>query len=265
MKKKALIRTVEPVEPLLHVVRGERIILDADLAGIYGVPTKRLSEQVGRNAERFPSDFLFQLTPPELASLRSQIATSNIGRGGRRYLPYAFTEHGAIMAANVLNSPQATQMSVFVDADFRDDLKALKSASPAVIKSLAKWLATVESAGDLGDSDKWIPALKETGLVLDDLQKVVKPALWMADLCARKHVPMADLVDDLAESGIVGKGAQRKATKQKLLALGSPLEPLLQKAEVKASPELPLLYVKSIKTRGHNPDCSRKTATHQRD
>jgi len=138
---------------------------------------------------------------------------------------------------------------VFFDADFRDDLKALKSASPAVIKSLAKWLATVESADDLGDSDKWIPVLKETGLVLDALQKVVKPVLWMADLCARKHVSMADLVDDLAESGIVGNGAQRKATKQKLLALGSPLEPLLQKAEVKASPELPLLYVKAIKTR----------------
>lgn len=113
MPKKATALTVlEPVEPLLRELRGERVILDSDLARLYGVPTKRLNEQVRRNAERFPPDFCFQLEPQEVANLRSQIATSSYG--GRRYLPYAFTEHGAIMAANVLNSPQAVQMSVFV-------------------------------------------------------------------------------------------------------------------------------------------------------
>src|SRR5207244_3980624 len=75
---------------------------------------KRLNEQVDRNRERFPSDFMFQLTAKEAEALRSQIATSKMGRGGRRYLPYAFTEHGAIMAASVLNSERAVEMSVFV-------------------------------------------------------------------------------------------------------------------------------------------------------
>ena len=94
-------------------IRGHAVILDADLAALYGVTVKRLNEQVRRNAVRFPEDFVFQLSEQEWKSLRSQIATSK-GRGGRRYLPYAFTEHGAIMAANVLNSAQAIQMSVVV-------------------------------------------------------------------------------------------------------------------------------------------------------
>jgi phage regulator Rha-like protein len=90
--------------------------MDSDLAEIYGIPTKRLNEQVKRNLKRFPADFMFQLTKEEaqpLNRLRSQFATSSL-HGGRRYLPYAFTEHGAIMAANVLNSPKAIEMSVFV-------------------------------------------------------------------------------------------------------------------------------------------------------
>src|SRR5262249_6597409 len=97
-----------PVEHIAHailILRAHRVILDQDLAAIYGVTTKRLNEQVRRNRERFPDDFMFQLTAEELSTLRSQIATSNAatpGRGGRRYIPYAFTEHGAIQAANVL-------------------------------------------------------------------------------------------------------------------------------------------------------------------
>jgi hypothetical protein len=86
---------------------------DSDLARIYGVETKVLNQAVKRNPERFPSDFVFQLTNKEEAALRSQIVTSS-SDGGRRYLPYVFTEHGAIMAANVLNSKQAVKMSVFV-------------------------------------------------------------------------------------------------------------------------------------------------------
>ena len=103
---------VAPVESRIFVQRGQKVILDSDLAELYGVPVKRLNEQVKRNRERFPQDFMFQLSAEEEQSLRSQNATSK--RGGRRYLPYAFTEHGAIMAATVLNSERAVQMSVFV-------------------------------------------------------------------------------------------------------------------------------------------------------
>jgi hypothetical protein len=103
-----------PVESRILVLRHQKVILDSDLAALYGVPVKRLNEQVKRSPERFPSDFMFRLTVKEAESLRSQIATSKEGRGGRRYLPYAFTEHGAIMAASVLNSERAAEMSVFV-------------------------------------------------------------------------------------------------------------------------------------------------------
>ena len=103
-----------PVESRILVLRGQRVILDRDLAELYGVPAKRLNEQVKRNRERFPADFVFQLSAREQEALRSQDATSKTGRGGRRYPPYAFTEHGAIMAATVLNSEQAVEMSVFV-------------------------------------------------------------------------------------------------------------------------------------------------------
>ena len=93
---------VDHVERRIHSVRGQRVMLDSDLAQIYGVSAKRLNEQVRRNAARFPSDFMFQLTQEEAESLRSQIATSNKGRGGRRYLPYVFTEHGTVMLSAVL-------------------------------------------------------------------------------------------------------------------------------------------------------------------
>jgi phage regulator Rha-like protein len=101
------------VETKIRILRDHKVILDTDLAELYGVEVRRLNEQVKRNAQRFPADFLFRLTPDEQESLRSQIAISN-SRGGRRYLPYAFTEHGAIMAATVLNSERAVEMSIFV-------------------------------------------------------------------------------------------------------------------------------------------------------
>lgn len=109
-------KSVVPCEEIgerIFVLRGLRAILDSDLAKLYGVPTKRLREQVKRNAERFPGDFAFLLSPQELAALRSQNATSR-GHGGARYPPMAFTEHGALMAANVLHSPTAVTMSIFV-------------------------------------------------------------------------------------------------------------------------------------------------------
>jgi len=102
------------VESMIHTIRAQKVILDWDLAAIYGVETKNLNKAVSRNRDRFPQDFMFRLNKDEFVSLRFQIGTSKKGKGGRRYSPYAFTEHGAIMAANVLNSPKAVQMSVFV-------------------------------------------------------------------------------------------------------------------------------------------------------
>ena len=102
------------VESRIRFLRHQRVMLDVDLAKLYGVTVKRLNQQVARNQERFPSDFTFQLNSKEHETLRLQIATSKKSRGGRRYPPYAFTEHGAIMAATVLNSGRAVQMSVFV-------------------------------------------------------------------------------------------------------------------------------------------------------
>src|SRR5262245_32926363 len=106
--------TVEDVETNILSIRGERVILDAVLAKLYGVATARLNQQIRRNLARFPADFMFQLTKEEYDSLMLQIATSNRGRGGPRKPPLVFTEHGAIMAANVLNSERAVRTSVEV-------------------------------------------------------------------------------------------------------------------------------------------------------
>ncbi len=114
------------IDSVIHTIRGERVILDVDLAYVYGVSTKVLNQAVKRNADRFPPDFLFQLTKREWTSFRSQIVTSNketnrsqIVTGSQKHrdpraLPYAFTEHGAVMAANILRSRRAIQMSIFV-------------------------------------------------------------------------------------------------------------------------------------------------------
>jgi hypothetical protein len=106
-------RKVDNVERAIYLIRGQRIMLDSDLAAIYQVTTKRLNQQFTRNRKRFPVDFAFQLTAEEFTNLKSQIATSN-RRGGRRYLPWVFTEDGAIMLASVLNSDVAVQASVRV-------------------------------------------------------------------------------------------------------------------------------------------------------
>ena len=106
----------------IHLIRGQRVVLDADLAAFYGETTKRFNQQVRRNLARFPADFMFQLDADEAKSLRLQFATLDAaggdGKPGRgrysKYLPMAFTEHGAIMAATLLNSPRATELSVYV-------------------------------------------------------------------------------------------------------------------------------------------------------
>lgn len=113
--RSAALVPVEHIARSILVLRGQKVLLDAELAALYGVTTKRFNEQVRRNRERFPADFMFQLTDEEHAALRSQFATLKLGRGQhRKYLPYAFTEHGAIMAATILNSPRAVEMSVYV-------------------------------------------------------------------------------------------------------------------------------------------------------
>jgi hypothetical protein len=106
-------KTIEQVESVIHVIRGQRVMLDSDLAQIYEVSTKQLNQQLKRNRNRFPGDFAFQLTVEEFTSLRSQFVTSK-QRGGRRYLPWVFTEHGSLMLASVLNSDIAIQASVRV-------------------------------------------------------------------------------------------------------------------------------------------------------
>jgi hypothetical protein len=102
------------VQPIIYEIRGQRFVQDSVLAKLYGVSTKRFNEAFKRSRNRFPEDFAFQISREEFDALRSQIATSNKGRGGRRYLPWVFTEHGALMAANILRSDRATEMSVYV-------------------------------------------------------------------------------------------------------------------------------------------------------
>ena len=144
---------LKAVQSRIHFVRGERVMLSADLAEIYGVETRALNQAVKRNAARFPGDFMFQLTTKEMADLKSQSVTSSWG-GARRALPYAFTEHGAVMLASVLNSPRAVRMSVYVVRAF---------VSVAQLMSKHKELAAKISAleGKVGKHDKQLHNLLE--------------------------------------------------------------------------------------------------------
>jgi hypothetical protein len=115
MEKEPSQAPVVDLSQRIRIIRGQRVLLDSDLASLYGVTTKRLNEQVRRNGDRFPQDFVFQLTNHEVRASRSQFATLNSGRGSNvKHLPYAFTEHGAVMAATILNSAQAAAMSVYI-------------------------------------------------------------------------------------------------------------------------------------------------------
>lgn len=102
------------VEEKIYVIRGHKVMLDSDLAELYGVETKYLNRQVARNPDRFPADFAFQLTEGEWESLRCQNVTSNVGRGGRRYFPFVFTENGVAMLSSVLKSAQAVQVNIAI-------------------------------------------------------------------------------------------------------------------------------------------------------
>jgi ORF6N domain len=146
VKQCAMIR--RPLEGRILFLRGRKVLLDSDLAELYRVTVKRLNQQVKRNAERFPEDFMFRLTPEESRLLRSQIATSNGGRGGRRYLPFVFTEHGAIMAASVLNSQRAVEMSIFVVRAFvrLNEILASNRQLAAKVMELDRRLSTQDVA-----------------------------------------------------------------------------------------------------------------------
>lgn len=104
----------ELIEKRIFLMRGQKVMLDADLAKLYQIPTKSLNLAIHRNLSRFPPDFMFQMTSEEYQSLRFQFETSNEGRGGRRYLPYVFTELGVAMLSSVLNSERAVQMNIFI-------------------------------------------------------------------------------------------------------------------------------------------------------
>src|SRR6266404_6132873 len=154
-----------PVESRILILRHHRVILDTDLAELYGVTVKRLNEQIRRNRGRFPSDFMFLLTAKEHEALRSQIATSKKGRGGRRYPPYAFTEHGAIMAATVLSSTRAMEMGVFVVRAFvrMREMLVKNRQLAAKINELDRRLETHDTAiQDLIDAIKELMVPAET-------------------------------------------------------------------------------------------------------
>jgi hypothetical protein len=136
MAKTAMV-VASKVDSKIFVLRGQRVILDRDLAELYGVQVRQLNQQAKRNAKRFPPAFRFQLSPHELKILRSQNVISSEGHGGTRYLPYAFTEHGAIMAATVLNSERAIEMSVFVVLAFVRMRRAI-AGNRNVLTKLAK-------------------------------------------------------------------------------------------------------------------------------
>lgn len=135
---------VERIQKSIILIRGKKVMLDADLAQLYGVSTKRLNEQVKRNRDRFPEDFMFQLNAAEIKNLRSHFATSKRERGGRRYSPYAFTEHEAIMLASVLNTPRAIEVSVFVVRAFVR-LREILSTHKALAHKLTELESRIET------------------------------------------------------------------------------------------------------------------------
>ncbi len=126
------------VESRILVLRGRKVILDAELAELYGVEVRHLNQQVKRNAKRFPPDFLFRLSASDYRNLRSQFVISSDMHGGRRYLPHAFTEHGAIMAATVLNSERAIEMSIYIVRAFAR-MREISVANQQIVAKLAEF------------------------------------------------------------------------------------------------------------------------------
>ena len=140
--------TTDIIESKILLIRGHKVMLDRDLARLYGVETKVLNQAVKRNSSRFPEDFMFQLTADELDNLRSQIVTSSLkGYGGRRYMPYVFTEQGVAMLSSVLNSDRAIQVNIAIMRAFVNMRKMILAN-----EDVSKKLAEIESK--LGDHDE---------------------------------------------------------------------------------------------------------------
>jgi hypothetical protein len=137
-----LVRSDE-IETLVYVIRGQRVMLDSDLARLYGVTTKRLNEQVVRNRDRFPDDFAYQITQQEVTALRSQIATSKPGRGGQRYLPWVFSEHGVAMLSSVLRSPTAVRVNIEIMRAFVR-LRRLMATPGELVEQIARLAETAK-------------------------------------------------------------------------------------------------------------------------
>jgi phage regulator Rha-like protein len=149
----------ELVARRIYLIRGRRAMLDSDLAELYQVPTKALNLAVRRNAERFPADFMFRLTPEEFKNLRFQSETSSSGYGGRRYPPYAFTEHGVAMLSAVLRSQRAVQMSILIVRAFVK-LRELLATNKALAGRIEQLTGTVKDHAALFD------------IVVTDIQKL---------------------------------------------------------------------------------------------
>lgn len=154
--------SVQFVERRIYLIRGQKVILDTDLAELYEVPTKALNQQVQRNRSRFPDNFMFQLTKSEAESLRSQFVTSKPGHGGRRYQPYAFTEHGVAMLSSVLSSERAIQVNLAIIRAFIRLRQLLESN-----QELNRKFATV--MGKLSRHDQYFK------VVFDELKKLTDP------------------------------------------------------------------------------------------
>jgi hypothetical protein len=161
-KKTAALVVAEKIDTRIHIIRGSRVMLDEVLAELYGVPTKRLNEQVERNLDRFPEDFAFLLTPQEFAILKSQIATSRSAHGGRRKLPRAFTEHGIAMLSSVLRSPIAVRVNIEIMRAFVR-LRRLLATPGELVAQLQRLAETVQ----LHDS--------QIKAITDVLQKMLEP------------------------------------------------------------------------------------------
>lgn len=148
-KKKTTKPTITPaeIEQAIHVVRGQRVMLDSDLAKLYGVTTSRLNEQLSRNEDRFPEDFAFQLTQQEFTALMSQIAISKTGRGGRRKRPWVFTEQGVAMLSSVLRSPTAVKVNIEIMRTFVR-LRRLMATPGELVEQLTKLAETVQLHDD---------------------------------------------------------------------------------------------------------------------
>ncbi len=147
MKKRAQIIPNDTVSSRIRTIRGQKVILDSDLSEVYGAETKALNRAVKRNLGRFPPDFIFQLTRKEFVDLRCQFGTSSFTYGGRRFMPYAFTENGAVMVASILNSPEAIRMSIFVVRAFIQ-MRELLSGSHELAVELKKIEATLTARLD---------------------------------------------------------------------------------------------------------------------